>query len=128
MKYLCTSIEKIVGTILPGKHAHEKALLLINALCSENMCKGEGLKVINEIKRMHFREVFKEWKLLKAFDCSSVGAFKTSTLQAMHSVLDEHNNGLFPSASLSKKQEQKPMKLLIKSEQIRHLKTRLGSY
>jgi hypothetical protein len=40
-----------------------------------------------------------KWRLLKAFDCSSVGAFKTSTLQAMHSVLDEENNGYFPSAS-----------------------------
>ncbi len=99
MKYLCASVEKIVGTILPGKHAHEKASLLIDALCSEQMWKGEGLKIINKMKRLHVRQIFKEWKLLKAFDCSSVGAFKTSTLQAMHSVLDEDNIGLFPSAS-----------------------------
>jgi hypothetical protein len=43
--------------------------------------------------------VFKGWRLLKAFDCSSAGAFKTSTLQAMHAVLDEEKNGYFPSAS-----------------------------
>jgi hypothetical protein len=57
------------------------------------------MKIIKELKRMHIRNVFKEWKLLKAFDCSSVGAFKTSTLQAMHAVLDEDKNGFFPSAS-----------------------------
>ncbi len=99
MKYLCTSIEKILGTILPGRHAHEKASLLINALCSEKMLKGEGEKIIQEKNRIHIRNVFKEWKLLKAFDCSSVGAFKTSTLQAMRSVLDENNSGFFPSPS-----------------------------
>ncbi len=99
MKYLCKSIEKLLGTVLPGKHAHEKASLLITALSSAKLLKGEGLKVLNELKRQHIRQVFKEWRLLKAFDCSSFGAFKTSTLQAMHSVLDEENNGYFPSAS-----------------------------
>ena len=99
MKYLCTSIEKLLGTVLPGKHAHEKASLLIAALSSSKLLKGEGLKVLNELNRQHIRLVFKEWKLLKAFDCSSVGAFKTSTLQAMHAILDEDKKGYFPSVS-----------------------------
>jgi hypothetical protein len=99
MKYLCTSIEKILGTVLPGKHAHEKASLLITALSSSKLLIGEGLKVLNELNRQPTRLVFKEWKLLKAFDCSSVGAFKTSTLQAMHAILDEDKKGYFPSVS-----------------------------
>jgi hypothetical protein len=99
MTYLCKSVEKLVGAILPGRHAHEKASLLINALGSEKLFKGEGTKIIKEINRLHIRNFFKELKLLKAFDCSSVGAFKTSTLQAMHAVLDEDKNGFFPSAS-----------------------------
>jgi hypothetical protein len=44
MKYMCTSVEKLVGTILPGRHAHEKASLLINALGNEKLFKGEGMK------------------------------------------------------------------------------------
>jgi len=99
VKYLCQSIEKLLGTVLPGKHAHEKASLIITALSSEMLFKGEGLRILHELKRQHIREVFKEWRLLKAFDCSSVGAFKTSTLEAMHSVLDEDKNGYFPSVS-----------------------------
>jgi hypothetical protein len=99
MKYLCKSIEKLLGTVLPGKHVHEKASLIIKALSSEMLFKGEGLRILNELKRQHIRQVFKEWRLLKAFDCSSVGAFKTSMLEAMHSVLDKEKNGYFPSVS-----------------------------
>jgi hypothetical protein len=36
---------------------------------------------------------------LKAFDCSLIGAFKTSTIKALNSVLDEGKIGLFPSPS-----------------------------
>jgi hypothetical protein len=99
MKYLCQSIEKLVSTVLPGKHVHEKASLVITALSTGMLFKGEGLSILSKLKQQHIRQVFKEWRLLKAFDCSSVGAFKTSTLQAMHGVLDEEKNGYFPSAS-----------------------------
>ncbi len=60
IKYLCLSIEKLLGTVLPGKHAHEKASLLIAALSSSKLLKGEGLKVLNELNRQHIRLVFKE--------------------------------------------------------------------
>jgi hypothetical protein len=99
MKYLCTSIEKLLGTVLPGKHAHEKASLLITTLSSSKLLKGEGLKVLNELNRQHISLVLKEWKLLKAFDCSSVGTFKTSMLQAKHAIRDEDKKGYFPSVS-----------------------------
>jgi hypothetical protein len=79
MKYLCQSIEKVTAAVLPGRHMHEKATLVINALSTESLFKGEGLKILNSLKIHHSCNVFKEWGLLKAFDCSSVGAFKTST-------------------------------------------------
>lgn len=99
MKYLCDSIEKLAATVLPRKHMHEKAALIINALSTERLFKGEGIKILDSLKISHIHNVFKEWRLLKAFDCSSVGAFKTSTLQAMHAVLDGEKLGYFPSAS-----------------------------
>jgi len=67
MKYLCQSIEKLLGTVLPGKHAHEKASLIITALSSEMLFKGEGLRILHELKRQHIRQVFTEWRLLKGF-------------------------------------------------------------
>jgi len=35
--------------------------------------------------------------IVKAGDTSPVGAFKTSTIEALHGVIDENNEGLFPS-------------------------------
>jgi hypothetical protein len=36
---------------------------------------------------------------LKAGDTSPVDALKTSSILALHNVIDENNDGLFPSAS-----------------------------
>jgi hypothetical protein len=41
--------------------------------------------------------LFRQWKLVKADDTFSVDAFKTSTIKALHKVIDEHDDGLFPS-------------------------------
>jgi hypothetical protein len=38
-------------------------------------------------------------KLVKAYDCSSIWAFKTATVKALHGILDEGKAGLFPSTS-----------------------------
>jgi hypothetical protein len=45
------------------------------------------------------RHLFRPWKLVKASDVSPVGAFKTSSINALHDVIDEEGLGLFPSAS-----------------------------
>jgi hypothetical protein len=66
MKYLCKSIEKLLGTFLPGKHAHEKVSLLITANSNAKLLKGAGLKILNELKWQHIHFVVKEWKLFKA--------------------------------------------------------------
>ncbi len=47
------------------------------------------MALLNEMKHLYVHQIFKEWKVLKAFDCSSIGAFETSTVKALHSVSDE---------------------------------------
>ena len=63
--------------------------------------------MLDEMKRLYVRHIFKDWKVLKAFDCSAIGAFKTSTIKALHSVLDEDKIGLFPSSSAIDRARQK---------------------
>jgi hypothetical protein len=96
---LCQDIDKLLSNHYPGKHAKNKAKLLLDALSSGLLFHGEGVALLAEMKRLYVRNVFKDWKVLKAFDCSSIGAFKTSTVKALNSVLDEDKIGLFPSPS-----------------------------
>jgi len=37
--------------------------------------------------------------LVKAGDVSAIGAFKSSTIEALQNVIDENNDGYFPSVS-----------------------------
>ncbi len=99
MVKLCKDIDKVVSWHFPGKRAPLKAKVVVDALCSGSLFQGEGVEFLNELKRRYVRDVFKDWKVLKAFDCSAIGAFKTSTVQALNSVLDEGKIGLFPSTS-----------------------------
>jgi hypothetical protein len=96
---LCRGIDKVFSVHYPGKHAQTKAKLLLEALSSGVLFHGEGVALLNDMKRLYVRQIFKDWKVLKAFDCSSIGAFKTSTVKALHSVLDNEKVGLFPSPS-----------------------------
>jgi hypothetical protein len=96
---LCQDIDKIFSVHYPGKHAQTRAKLLLDALSSGLLFHGEAIALLDEMKRLYIRNVFKDWKVLKAFDCSSIGAFKTSTIKALNSVLDDGKIGLFPSPS-----------------------------
>jgi hypothetical protein len=89
MVALCQSIDKVFSIHFPGKHSQTRAQLLIEALSSGLLFHGEGVALLQEMKRLYVRQIFKDWKVLKAFDCSSIGAFKTSTVKALHSILDE---------------------------------------
>jgi hypothetical protein len=96
---LCQELDKFFSIHYPGKHAKSKAKLLLNALSSENLFNGEGAGLLAEMNRLYVQNVFKDWKVLKAFNCSPIGAFKSSTVKALTSVLDEGKIGLFPSPS-----------------------------
>jgi hypothetical protein len=80
MVKLCKDIDKVVSWHFPGKHAPLKAKVVVDALCSGLLFQGEGVEFLNELKRRYVRDVFKDWKVLKAFLCSAIGAFKTSTV------------------------------------------------
>ncbi len=71
----------------------------LKSMQSMMLFQGECHLILQEMKRLHIRAVFKEWKVLKAYDCSSIGAFKTSTVKALHFVLDEEKQEYFPSPS-----------------------------
>lgn len=98
-KKLCESIDKVFSVHYPGKDPQTKAKILLEALSGGILFHGEGVALLQELKRLYVRDIFKDWKVLKAFDCSSIGAFKTSTVKALHSVLDDQKIGLFPSPS-----------------------------
>jgi hypothetical protein len=51
IKYFCQSIEKLISTVPPGKHVHEKASLFITALSTGIPFKGEGLNILNKLKQ-----------------------------------------------------------------------------
>ena len=85
--------------IFPCKHAQTRAKLLIDALLSGLLFHGEAIPLLDEMKRLYVRHIFKDWKVVKAFDCSAISTFKTSTIKALHSVLDKDKIGLFPSPS-----------------------------
>jgi hypothetical protein len=99
LKTLCQDIDKIFSMHFPGKHGQTRAKLLLDALSSGLLFHREAIPLLDEMKQLYVRNVFKDWKVLKAFDCSSIGAFKTSTIKALNSVLDEGKIGLFPSLS-----------------------------
>jgi len=99
MAKLCKEIERVMSSYCPGKHTQTKAKILLDALSSGILFHREGVLLLNEMKRLYVRNIFKDWKVLKAFDCSAIGAFKTSTVKALNLVLDDGRIGLFPSLS-----------------------------
>jgi hypothetical protein len=99
VKNFCQIIEKAASLALPGKHTTTKAKMMINALSSGMLFGGDGVELLNNLHANYIRHIFKPWKLVKAYDCSSIGAFKTATVKALHGILDEGKAGLFPSTS-----------------------------
>ncbi len=91
------ALELALSKIYPGKHAATKAKLLVDEILSGRLFEGEAKSAVDIYIRSHVRELFKPWRVLKAGDVSPIGAFKTSTVKALNDVIDEKNQGLFPS-------------------------------
>jgi seryl-tRNA synthetase len=85
---LCYSVEKAFS-VLKGKHCTTKAKLLIEALMTGRILQGQGAAVIHEVTKKYIKNLFCPWKLVKARDVSAVGGFKTTTINALRSVIDE---------------------------------------
>jgi hypothetical protein len=43
--------------------------------------------------------LFHHWIIFKAGDVSAIGAFETSIIKTLYEVIDENNEGIFPSPS-----------------------------
>jgi len=96
---VASSLESALSQCLPNKHPTTKASCLMDEITSGRLLSGEALKLTQEFARIYLRDLFKPWRMLKAADISSVGAFKTSTIKALNEVIDHERLGLFPSAS-----------------------------
>jgi hypothetical protein len=94
-------IEVIEGALihLKGKHNCTKAKLLMEAIISGRLFNGEAANLLQKKIRNYIQNLFRPWKLVKAADVAAVGAFKSSTINALRSVIDEQNEELFPSNS-----------------------------
>jgi hypothetical protein len=90
-------IDRLVATIFPGKHNATKAFILMNIIKDNLLFNGEAALSLRQHTVGHIKTLFRAWKLVKAGDTSPVGAFKTSTIEALHNVIDEDNDGLFPN-------------------------------
>jgi hypothetical protein len=95
---VCDVLEKAF-MILKGKHNATKAKLLIECILNGKLLKGEATKALNEITRQYIHQLFRPWKLVKAGDVSAIGCFKTSTITALRTVIDDEGKGYFPCES-----------------------------
>lgn len=93
------SLENTMSKLLPRRHPSTKAKVLFDEIISGRLYNGAVLSLLNDYMKDFIRQKFAPWRLLKAGDVSAIGAFKTSTIQALNEVIDEDKLGLFPSPS-----------------------------
>jgi hypothetical protein len=92
-------IEKLAATVLPKKHGKSKAQLLMEIVNEGRLFNGEISEGLKQQSMAYVRQLFRPWRLLKAGDTSPIGALKSSSIQALRDVIDEHQENLFPSVS-----------------------------
>ncbi len=97
--HICESLEMYFVKLYPGKHARTKAKLLLAEFLDGKLLKGEVKSAVYDFVCSRISYLFRPWKIVKAGDVSPIGAFRTSTSQALHDVIDEFKEGLFPSPS-----------------------------
>jgi hypothetical protein len=72
--------------------------MLIEALMSGGILNGEATIAFQGVVKQYIRSRFRPWKLVKAGDMAAVGGFKTTTMNALRTIIDENGDGFFPSA------------------------------
>jgi hypothetical protein len=95
---VCDAIDRAF-LMLKGKHNTTKAKLLIEAIMNRKLFKGEAVAAVSDMMWQYIQNLFQPWKFVKSGDISSVGSFKTSTINALRNVVDDKGIGYFPSAS-----------------------------
>lgn len=90
-------IEKPAAAFFLGKHNITKATILMDVIKDHMLFNGEPVMSLRQHGAQHIKTLFHLWRLVKAGNTSPVGAFKISTIEAFHKVIDEHDEKLFPS-------------------------------
>jgi hypothetical protein len=90
-------IEKLASNIYPGKHNKTKAQILLEVMQDHQLFGGDAAVSLKTTANDYIRNLFRPWKVVKAGDTSPVGAFKTSTIEVLHKVINAGNDRLFPS-------------------------------
>jgi DNA repair exonuclease SbcCD ATPase subunit len=85
-----------VFSFLKGRRYSLRAKLLIEAIMSGKLFNGEAAVAVHNVTKCYIKQLFRPWKLVKAGDVSSVGCFKTSTINALREVVDTEKEGFFP--------------------------------
>ncbi len=84
---------------LQGKHSSTKAKLLIEAIVTGNLFQDEAAKMMNEKIIAYICNLFRPWRLVKAADLAAMGAFQSTTINALRNMVDEKPEDLFHSVS-----------------------------
>jgi hypothetical protein len=72
----------------------------MDAIFNGGLFNGESAESLKMYSAAYVKNLFRTWRLLKAGGTSPVGAFKTSTINALRNVIDDRNKeGLFPLAA-----------------------------
>ena len=104
----CTSMANVVDfarliegslCVMKRKHNSTKAKMLVDAIFNGNLLNGAVAAMVKERMRDYIRQLFRPWRIVKSGDVAAVGAFKSSTINALRDVIDEKEEDLFPSVS-----------------------------
>jgi hypothetical protein len=79
---------------LKGKYASTKVKLLVDVLFNRNLLNGVVETLVKEKVRDDIQYLFCLWGIVKAGDVAAVGAFKSSTINALLNIIDEKDEGL----------------------------------
>jgi hypothetical protein len=90
-------IEGSFHSHLRGKHNATKAKVVVDNIFHGNLLNGVVATLMKDKMREYIRQLFRPWRMVKASDVAAVGAFKSSTINALCDIIDENEEGLLPS-------------------------------
>jgi hypothetical protein len=96
---ICHAIEQSCSDLLPGKHCKSKAALVLFALQSEQLMKGEMCAALFAYRKKFIQNFFRPSRLLKACDLGPISSFRTGTIEYLRQVIDESKEGYFSSST-----------------------------
>jgi hypothetical protein len=96
---ICHTIEQSCSEVLPGKYCKNKAALVLSALQSEQLMKGEMCAALSTYPKKNIQNMFRPSRLLKACDLGPIGSFLTGTIECLRQVIDESKEGYFSSST-----------------------------